>query len=134
MHKACSSVRLASLSQLHIMKSHGGLTAGLWHSTNCRLYMMGINILAYSHFDEYLVDFSSFKPGPIDDKVFAVPSMCKEKDQGQTSSSDFADLRPSSVRGATAGVMASVAAMPWAQLPGGVWLWWCCFSMNVYMA
>lgn len=78
--------------------------------------MMGINILAYSHFDEYLVDFNSFKAGPIDSKVFAVPNTCKK---GKASSStEPADLQPSSLKGATAGVMASVAAMPWASLPG----------------
>lgn len=83
-----------------------------------RLYMMGVNILSYSHFDEYLVDFSTFKPGPIPDDVFTVPSMCKDDKQPSSSDTGYSDLKPVSVKGATAGVLASVAAMPWAHLPG----------------
>lgn len=80
--------------------------------------MMGVNILSYSHFDEYLVDFSTFKPGPIPDDVFTVPSMCKDDKQPSSSDTGYSDLKPVSVKGATAGVLASVAAMPWAHLSG----------------
>lgn len=79
-----------------------------------RLYMMGFNILAGSHFDEYLLDFTSFKAGPISDAedVFAVPSECDDKrrqaQQQQTQSEGSRE----------AGVLASVAVMPWAHITG----------------
>jgi hypothetical protein len=74
--------------------------------------MMGVNVISYSHFDEYLVDFSSFVPGPIAhaDQVFAVPGLCKEKQQQQQGQG--------SMGGAAAGLLGTLAAMPWAHLPG----------------
>jgi hypothetical protein len=43
-----------------------------------RLYMMGFNIMAGSHFDEYLLDFHSFKPGRVMEDVYNVPEICKK--------------------------------------------------------
>jgi hypothetical protein len=74
---------------------------------------MGVNIISYSHFDEYLVDFTSFKAGPIShaEQVFAVPGQCKEQQQQQQQGQG-------SRGGAAAGLLGTLAAMPWVHLPG----------------
>lgn len=79
---------------------------------------MGVNILAYSHFDEYLVDFTSFKPGRIDDDVFEVPDMCKEEGRQHTEGTAYTELQQASRKAGVAGVAASIAALPWVHLPG----------------
>jgi hypothetical protein len=77
--------------------------------------MMGVNIISYSHFDEYLVDFTSFKAGAIAaaEQVFAVPGQCKEKQQQQEQQQG-----QGSRGGAAAGLLGTLAAMPWVHLPG----------------
>jgi hypothetical protein len=74
--------------------------------------MMGVNIMSYSHFDEYLVDFTAFRAGAIEnaDKVFAVPQQCKEQQQQQGGGSRQG--------AASAGLLGTLAAMPWVHLPG----------------
>ncbi|WIA34990.1 hypothetical protein OEZ86_013270 [Tetradesmus obliquus] len=87
--------------------------------TPVRLYMMGVNIIAYSHFDEYLVDFTRFEAGPIAnaDAVFAVPQQCKDasRQQQQQQQQQGAGGRGGA---AGAGLLGTLAAMPWAHLPG----------------
>ncbi|KAI8473422.1 MAG: hypothetical protein J3K34DRAFT_518916 [Monoraphidium minutum] len=78
-----------------------------------RLYMMGTNVIAYSHYDEYLVDFKSWKPGKPSDKAFAVPKACDTARKHHAA----AAAAPGSPRAAR--VMQAAALMPWARLPGG---------------
>ncbi|GLI71137.1 hypothetical protein VaNZ11_016236 [Volvox africanus] len=40
-------------------------------------YMMGRNLITGSHFDEYVIEFTRFKPGPIAASAFALPGTCK---------------------------------------------------------
>jgi hypothetical protein len=77
-----------------------------------RFYMMGFNILAGSHFDEYLLDFEEFKSGPVNDDVFAVPSMCKGKKQ-VVEEEEQQQLGMEQKRLAQG--MSSAALMPWAH-------------------
>lgn len=64
-----------------------------------RLYMMGFNILAGSHFDEYLLDFMSFKAGKPKAEVFDVPDICSKKPQPASAQSSD---RPQQATAATA--------------------------------
>ncbi|GLC69955.1 hypothetical protein PLESTF_000903600 [Pleodorina starrii] len=41
-------------------------------------YMMGRNLITGSHFDEYVIEFTRFKPGPIAAAAFALPGACKD--------------------------------------------------------
>lgn len=41
-----------------------------------KLYMMGVNLLTGSHFDEYILLFRRFRPGPPANKAFAPPPAC----------------------------------------------------------
>eukprot|EP00775_Hariotina_reticulata_P008341 gene8341-8525_t len=82
--------------------------------TPVRFYIMGFNILAGSHFDEYLLDFDEFKSGPINDDVFAVPSMCKGKQQ-EAEHQQEQDHREQKV---LAQGLSSAALMPWAHAIG----------------
>lgn len=80
-----------------------------------RFYMMGFNIMAASHFDEYLVDFTSFKPGPIDASVFDKPALC-EKHHKPTASADMPTKQEQQLLTAQA-MSAGSAVMPWAKIP-----------------
>lgn len=85
--------------------------------------MMGFNIMAQSHFDEYLVDFTSFKPGPIDASVFEKPSLCeKKKPHKPTQQQSEVEASPRQEHElATAQVMsAGAAVMPWGRIPNSV--------------
>ncbi len=65
---------------------------------------MGRNILMGSHFDEYLLDFTAFKPGKPHKSAFQEPDVCK----GVAPSGD------SGARGVAAAQRAAV--MPWTRL------------------
>ncbi|KAG2488091.1 hypothetical protein HYH03_013394 [Edaphochlamys debaryana] len=43
-----------------------------------RLHMMGLNLLTGSHYDEYVLEWTRFKPGPIADRFFDLPGPCQE--------------------------------------------------------
>ncbi|GLC60494.1 hypothetical protein PLESTB_001620000 [Pleodorina starrii] len=43
-----------------------------------RLYMMGRNLVTGGHYDEYLWEFTRFKPGPVDAAAFELPGPCRE--------------------------------------------------------
>ncbi|GIL80285.1 hypothetical protein Vretifemale_9435, partial [Volvox reticuliferus] len=40
-------------------------------------YMMGRNLITGSHFDEYVIEFTRFKPGRIAASAFALPNTCE---------------------------------------------------------
>eukprot|EP00879_Flechtneria_rotunda_P007527 GHRR01007896.1.p1 GENE.GHRR01007896.1~~GHRR01007896.1.p1 ORF type:complete len:555 (+),score=166.79 GHRR01007896.1:1913-3577(+) len=82
--------------------------------TPVRLYMMGYNVMAGSHFDEYLVDFTGFEIGPFNEDVFAVPQSCIEKEHMDTKTAAANSVD----KAAAAGAMAGVALMPWAHIAG----------------
>ncbi|GFR49771.1 hypothetical protein Agub_g11937 [Astrephomene gubernaculifera] len=48
-----------------------------------RFDMMGLNVLTGSHFDEYIIEFTRFKPGTPPDAAFALPAACEEEGQQQ---------------------------------------------------
>lgn len=82
-----------------------------------RFYMMGFNIMAASHFDEYLVDFTSFKPGPIDPAVFEEPTVCEGKKKPTTAAAAAGALSREEQQLMTAQAMsAGAAVMPWAKV------------------
>jgi cathepsin L len=83
-----------------------------------RFYMVGFNILAGSHYDEYLLDFESFEARDFSkgeergeegvEDPFAIPAACPRvppSSQRQTNS-----------RSATAVVLQAAAAMPWSAV------------------
>lgn len=72
--------------------------------------MMGFNIMSSSHFDEYLVDFTSFKPGPIDPAVFEAPSLCDKHHKHHQQGQQQQHLLTAQA------VSAGSAVMPWARL------------------
>lgn len=74
--------------------------------------MMGFNIMSSSHFDEYLVDFTSFKPGPIDPSVFQEPALCEKKKHHKPTAAarDEQQLLTAQV------MSAGAAVMPWARV------------------
>ncbi|PNW79515.1 hypothetical protein CHLRE_08g358522v5 [Chlamydomonas reinhardtii] len=43
-----------------------------------RFHMLGVNVLTGSHFDEYIVEFTRFKPRPPPAAAFELPPACKE--------------------------------------------------------
>lgn len=78
--------------------------------------MMGFNIMSSSHFDEYLVDFTSFKPGPIDSSVFQEPELCEKKPHKAHKPTAGADSPQQQQQLLTAQAMsAGAAVMPWAK-------------------
>lgn len=79
-------------------------------TTTTRFYMMGFNIMAASHFDEYLVDFTSFKPGPIDAAVFEAPALCHKKHHKPTQ-----DMQEEQQLLGAQAMSAGAAVMPWAR-------------------
>ncbi|KAG1670521.1 hypothetical protein FOA52_015386 [Chlamydomonas sp. UWO 241] len=76
------------------------------------LVMAGVNLLSGSHFDEYLVDITSWQPGPLRDAadVFSPPEIC---------STDYSDYGEQS-RGLRASGSAAAAAAVAALLPGSL--------------
>ncbi|KAI8474230.1 MAG: cysteine proteinase [Monoraphidium minutum] len=42
-----------------------------------KLHSLGVDFFQGSHYDEYLYDFVSFKPAPVDASTFAPPEICK---------------------------------------------------------
>jgi hypothetical protein len=80
--------------------------------------MMGFNIMAASHFDEYLVDFTSFKAGPIDPAVFDRPALCKKKHHEPTASDTPTQQQQQQLLTAQA-MSAGSAVMPWARVTAG---------------
>ena len=91
-----------------------------------RLYMMGFNIMAGSHFDEYLIDFHSFKPGQIKEDVYAVPEICKKIGPTAVSAAAAAakDQESSSAAGAAAaGSSFFGVPLPEWLLAGAARLW-----------
>ena len=80
--------------------------------------MMGFNIMSASHFDEYLVDFTMFKPGPIDPTVFDKPQLCEKHHKPTAAAAAAAAPQESEQEQEllTAQAMSSGAAvMPWAK-------------------
>jgi hypothetical protein len=76
--------------------------------------MMGFNIMSASHFDEYLVDFIMFKPGPIDPAVFDKPQLCEKHHKPTAAAAAQEPIQEQELL--TAQVMSSGAAvMPWAK-------------------
>lgn len=76
--------------------------------------MMGFNIMAASHFDEYLVDFTFFKAGPIDAAVFDRPALCKKKPH-TPAALDTPTKEQQQLLTAQA-MSAGSAVMPWARI------------------
>lgn len=81
----------------------------------CRFYMMGFNIMAASHFDEYLVDFTSFKAGPIDPAVFDRPTLCKKKHHTPAATPAKEQQQLLTAQAMSAGC----AVIPWARITNG---------------
>jgi hypothetical protein len=80
--------------------------------------MMGFNIMSASHFDEYLVDFTMFKPGPIAPTVFDKPQLCEKHHKPTAAAAATAAPQESEQEQEllTAQAMSSGAAvMPWAK-------------------
>lgn len=44
-------------------------------SAPVKLHMWGVNLYTGGHFDEYVVNYYNYKPGPIDDKIWEVPEV-----------------------------------------------------------
>jgi hypothetical protein len=81
--------------------------------------MMGFNIMSASHFDEYLVDFSSFKPLSNDESVFDVPQLCGDAGKkASAASGSSAGGSEQGGRAAAQAVSAGSAVMPWAHIAG----------------
>jgi hypothetical protein len=74
--------------------------------------MMGFNIMSASHFDEYLVDFASFKAGPIDPSVFQEPALCDKKKHHKPTAGPKEEQQLISAQVMSAGA----AVMPWARV------------------
>jgi hypothetical protein len=51
--------------------------------TPIKFYSVGQDYFGGSHYDEYIYEWTSFKPGPVDPAVFAVPDICNKKTQQQ---------------------------------------------------
>lgn len=77
--------------------------------------MMGFNIMSASHFDEYLVDFTSFKPGPIDPSVFQEPTVCEGKKKPTAAAGGVVSRDEQQLMTAQA-MSAGAAVMPWAKV------------------
>ena len=45
-----------------------------------QFHMLGIDLYMNSHFDNWIVDISAWRPGPIDDENWRVPDMCHQAD------------------------------------------------------
>lgn len=43
-------------------------------------HMLGVDLYMNSHFDDWIVDVTSWRPGTIDDGEWAVPHFCKQND------------------------------------------------------
>jgi hypothetical protein len=55
----------------------------LQDGTPIKFYSVGQDYFGGSHYDEYIYEWTSFKPGPVDPAVFAVPDICKKQQQQQ---------------------------------------------------
>lgn len=48
--------------------------------TPLKFYSVGQDFFTGSHFDEYIYDFTLFKAGPVDSKLFEVPELCEDEE------------------------------------------------------
>jgi hypothetical protein len=55
----------------------------LQDGTPIKFYSVGQDYFGGSHYDEYIYEWTSFQPGPLDPAVFAVPDICKKQQQQQ---------------------------------------------------
>jgi hypothetical protein len=55
----------------------------LQDGTPIKFYSVGQDFFGGSHYDEYIYEWSSFKPGPVEPSVFTVPDICGDKQQQQ---------------------------------------------------
>ena len=51
---------------------------GLQDETPLQLHMYGVDLYMNSHFDDWIVDISSWRPGPIDEENWRVPYFCNQ--------------------------------------------------------
>ncbi|GBF89567.1 hypothetical protein Rsub_02285 [Raphidocelis subcapitata] len=78
--------------------------------TPLRLYMMGSNVVSYSHYDEYLIDFDYWKPGKPPAAAFSVPKTCPlDAARARASGAAAPDAR-------AARLAQAAALMPWGRL------------------
>jgi hypothetical protein len=70
--------------------SHG-LAAVEQDGCPLKFHSVGQDFFAGSHYDEYLYEWTSYKPGPVDPSVFDLPDPCKtQRPQGQHRHQDAA--------------------------------------------
>ena len=50
----------------------------LQDDTPLQLYMHGVDLYMNSHFDNWIVDISQWRPGPIDEENWRVPDFCHQ--------------------------------------------------------
>ncbi|KAF6265677.1 hypothetical protein COO60DRAFT_1697673 [Scenedesmus sp. NREL 46B-D3] len=66
--------------------------------TPIKFYSVGQDYFGGSHYDEYIYEWTSFKPGPVDPAVFAVPDICSKQQQRHRLSMQAFALLPGSHR------------------------------------
>ena len=54
------------------------IALALQDDTPLQFNMLGIDLYMNSHFDDWIVDISAWRPGPIDDENWRVPDMCHQ--------------------------------------------------------
>lgn len=52
----------------------------LQDNTPLQLHMWGVDLYMNSHFDDWIVDINSWRPGTIDEGNWAVPHFCKQSE------------------------------------------------------
>lgn len=46
--------------------------------TPLQFHMLGVDLYMNSHFDDWIVNITAWRPGPIDDDNWRVPDMCHQ--------------------------------------------------------
>ena len=54
------------------------IASALQENIPLQFHMLGIDLYMNSHFDDWIVDISAWRPGPIDDENWRVPNMCHQ--------------------------------------------------------
>jgi hypothetical protein len=89
--------------------------------------MMGSNVVSYSHYDEYLIDFTAWKPGKPPASAFTVPNACADATRSlapaagaraapRPAAEGSRAAAPADAGAAAARLAQAGALMPWARL------------------
>ena len=80
----CSHIKKVFVSSVIVSAKHVDSRFDcLQDGTPLQFYMHGIDLYMNSHFDDWIVDIDSWRPGPIDEGEWRVPSFCNQPGQAE---------------------------------------------------